>query len=43
MQKYSSQAQKCCRLENKNVACEKENQSIQKKQVLVQIYIVSSD
>lgn len=43
MQKYSSQAQKCCRLENKNVACEKKNQSIQKNQVWVKIYMVSSD
>lgn len=43
MQKYSSQAQKCCRLENKSAAYEKENQSFQKKQVSVQIYVVSSD
>ena len=42
MQKYSSRAQKGCRLENKNVACEKENQWIQKKQALVQTYMVSS-
>lgn len=31
MQKYSSQAQKGCRLENKNVAVRRKNQSIQKK------------
>lgn len=34
MQKYSSQAEKCFRLENKNVAPEKENQSIPKKECI---------